>query len=81
MVLEYLLTHDYENSHFLRSGVLRHYLERQADAHVDLTRGAGAAEEAPGFEAAAMPDITIPEGADAYEAVLDYYKGTTIFEA
>ncbi len=78
LVLEYLPTHNYTSSHFLRSGVLRHYLEQQSDVHAGLVEGAAAEAVAPVFEAAHMPEVTIPEGDDAYEAVLDHYKGMTI---
>jgi ankyrin repeat protein len=72
LALEYLPTHDYQNSRFLKSGVLAHYLERHEAVHADLVLGAaaeagaadappaaGVAESAFVFEAAPMPTCAL----------------------
>ena len=83
LVLEYLPNHDYENSHFLRSGVLRHYLERLDRTHQGLVSGASATGEGFFFEQAEIIPI-IEKEQDAAVAlfptsiVLDYYQDQMI---
>ncbi len=85
LILEYLPTHGYANSHFLRPGVLRHYLERQTNIHVGLAAGAAAAEEALTFTMPSheeMSNLPMIKGEPKDEALkgiaLDYYKGDMI---
>ena len=74
LILDYLPTHDYHKSRFLRSGVLRDYLEKNAEAYQEVVR------EQFVFEAVAedqyqerMRAVGIAENANPPD-VLDYYQ-------
>ena len=77
--LDYLPTHDYQKSRFLRSGVLRHYLEKNAELHQALVSDQ---EFAPaGAEAAAIIAERLRAGAEGTvgsAVVLDFYHQRVI---
>ena len=71
LLLEHLPTHNYNQSHFLRAGVLKHYLIKHEDAIKDAVLDFERATE--------IPEILkeLPKDGDARIA-LDYYHDTFI---
>lgn len=78
IVLDYLATHDYQKSSFLRSGVLKRYLERQIGMFADLIDSPNVFEPAP--DRPLFNDGRLASDGDADLALepLEYYQNNWI---